>query len=179
MKTANKILLLLFALGATVAHAQTNLYPQVQHVIVVIQENRTPDNLFNEDSTLIANGGHVQPNLANEPPNYGACYTSGNKKENYIPLQANPFYTCYDPDHSHARGQGAWMTTWHNGAMDGACSEYIQWQGSKYCGGTQPLCDTNGPNGSSTCPYTYVDNKLWDSQHRILDPYFQIANQYG
>jgi len=97
------ILPMLILLGATFAVAQSNNIPQVQHVIVVIYENRTPDNLFNEDSTLIANGGHVQPNFANQPPNSGPCSQSINN----IPLQANPFYTCYDPDHSPMPGAKA------------------------------------------------------------------------
>jgi phospholipase C len=46
MKVAARTLLCLAVLGATLAHTQSNNIPQVQHVIVVIQENRTPDNLF-------------------------------------------------------------------------------------------------------------------------------------
>jgi phospholipase C len=46
--------LLLISLAATFAYSQTNNIPQVQHVIVVIQENRTPDNLFQQDQ----NSGH-------------------------------------------------------------------------------------------------------------------------
>lgn len=47
MKRAAQVLLLLVSFGAIVVHAQTN-NPQglIKHVIVVIQENRTPDNLF-------------------------------------------------------------------------------------------------------------------------------------
>lgn len=48
MKAASKILLLLFALAATFAVAQTNNTP-FQHVIIVVQENRSPDNLFGSD----------------------------------------------------------------------------------------------------------------------------------
>ena len=50
MKVASRILLLSFALVAAFAYAQTNNIPHVQHVIVVIQENRTPDNLFGSDA---------------------------------------------------------------------------------------------------------------------------------
>ena len=39
----------LLSLAATFAFAQNNI-PQVKHVIVVIQENRTPDNLFGSDA---------------------------------------------------------------------------------------------------------------------------------
>jgi len=48
---------------ATLAAGQTNLQNYVQHVIVIIQENRTPDTLFNQDSVLAENGAHVQPSF--------------------------------------------------------------------------------------------------------------------
>jgi phospholipase C len=44
------ILPMLILLGATFAVAQTDLSQYVQHVIVVIQENRPPDNLSNAGS---------------------------------------------------------------------------------------------------------------------------------
>ena len=40
-------LCLLLTLGATVASAQT---PPIQHVIVIVQENRSTENLFNQDT---------------------------------------------------------------------------------------------------------------------------------
>jgi phospholipase C len=43
MKFAAKSLVLV-SLAATVAYAQNNNLQHVQHVIIVIQENRTPDN---------------------------------------------------------------------------------------------------------------------------------------
>jgi phospholipase C len=186
MKVASNMLLLWFMLGATFAVAANNI-TQVQHVIIVIQENRTPDNLFNQDAVLVANGGHVQPNFTNQTPNSGPSIQIGHPSNDaYIPLQSTPLYTCWDPDHSHGPfipGKGAWNTTWNQGAMDGACFESIMWQGSGYCCGSEPPCVTNGPNGNSTCPYAYVDNNIWTTSgspyDRILDPYFQIANQYG
>src|SRR5580698_916440 len=44
MKFATSSLLLVFALGATIAYAQ-NL-PHFDHIIIIVQENRSPDNLF-------------------------------------------------------------------------------------------------------------------------------------
>ncbi len=54
MKCAATCLLSLLPLCAIAAHAQTTHYPQglIQHVIVVIQENRTPDNLFGSSPTF-------------------------------------------------------------------------------------------------------------------------------
>jgi len=151
MKTVVKTLILMPILTATFAAAgsNANLYPYVQHVIVVIQENRTPDDLFYEDSTLYnnGNGGHVRP-----PNGQGLDKCSGAGQ----PLQSTPFYTCWDPDHTHGqRGSlvGAWTTTWDNGNMDGACGITLWWSGSDYCGSTPPPCLNNGANNSDTCPY--------------------------
>jgi len=50
--------LFFLCIGATmIAFGQTNI-PQIQHIIVVIQENRTPTNLFHEDVALIGSGAH-------------------------------------------------------------------------------------------------------------------------
>lgn len=180
MRLTPRIALLLISvllLTATFGMSQTNLQQYVRHVIIVVQENRTPDNLFNEDSTLAANGGHVQPQFAGEPANSGKCEPPGGQ-ENYLTLQPTSFYICWDPDHSHG---GAWTSTWDSGAMDGACNATVHWRGSNYCGSQEPACVTNGPNGSSTCQYAYVDNTAFATPpiDRILDPYFQIANSYG
>jgi len=86
MKTPSKILVLLFTLGATVAHAQTNLSQYVQHVIVVIQENRTPDDLFGQDSTLFNNGGHVRGASGYNQQGLDGCVASGS-----TPLQSTSY----------------------------------------------------------------------------------------
>jgi hypothetical protein len=70
MKSTSRLMLSLFVLFATFAVCQNNNIPQVQHVIVVIQENRTPTNLFHEDAPLVSNGAHVIP-----PNNQGPCGT--------------------------------------------------------------------------------------------------------
>src|SRR5271166_6200570 len=71
---------------------------------------------------------------------------------------------------------------WDKGAMDGACNIAVAWKGNKYCGTQQhePACVTNGQGNTSTCSYTFVENKTDLVTNRgVLDPYFQIANQYG
>lgn len=45
-------------LGAALANAGT-LNTPLQHVIVIVQENRTPDNLFGADTALINAGAHI------------------------------------------------------------------------------------------------------------------------
>ena len=160
--------LLLISLAATFAYAQpTNNIPQVQHVIVIIQENRTPDNLFNQDKVLAQNGGHVQP--AN---NAGPCNVPGHST---ISLSPTALFTCWDPTHNHGGAHPSWLTTWDNGAMDGACGNYIALNPS--C--PQPACVVSTNPYFSTCGYTYVQNTPWNGQNGVLDPYFQLANQYG
>jgi len=162
MKRCGKLLLLPFALGATFAVAQTpsNSIPQVQHVIVVVQENRTPTNLFQEDTTLVPNGAHIV--------NQGYC------GKQVFSLQPDNLYTCYDPGHGH----GSWATMWKNGTMSGACDISV--------GGISNSCrpTLNCPIPSyQYCPQmTFVLNTQWDYNppySGILDPYFQIANQGG
>ena len=169
--------LLLIALAATFAHTQTNI-PQVQHVIVVVQENRTPDNLFNEDSILATHGGDIQPTN-----NQGYC------GKNTVALMPTPLYTCWDPDHSHNVGRygvGAWKATWDNGKMDGACNITILCHNGNDCTKNNDGCnDVTMCYGSNwhNCPYTYVDNTVWNKTQspydQILDPYFQLSWQYG
>jgi hypothetical protein len=55
MKSRRTSLLLIVALATTFAHAQNNI-SQVQHVIVVLQENRTSTNLLHEDAALVSYG---------------------------------------------------------------------------------------------------------------------------
>lgn len=59
MKCASKNLLFLIALAVTQGFAQNQPNTPFKHVVVVIQENRTPDNLFQQDQALISNGGHI------------------------------------------------------------------------------------------------------------------------
>jgi hypothetical protein len=168
MRFITKILLLT-SLAASFAYAQTNLYPQVQHVIVVIQENRTPTNLFHEDAALVANGAHVIP-----PNNQGACgpmlqnaNCTAAMTNKAVTLTGLPLATPVDPTHSH---YPAWRCTFDNGAIDGACHIHVSQSGNI----------SGCPEGQlQYCPYSYVFNNMFNPQNGILDPYFHIAEQYG
>ncbi|HXM19838.1 MAG TPA: alkaline phosphatase family protein [Terriglobales bacterium] len=83
MKGSVRICLLLLAIGGVV-HAQTFKTP-IQHVIIVVQENRTPDNLF-QDPTLLSNGADIQ-----KAPSNAAGIALG---------------SCWDIGHGH----GSWNT---------------------------------------------------------------------
>ena len=154
MRFTIRSLLVLFAFGATFAYAQTNNIPQIQHVIVVIQENRTPTNLFHEDINLRNHGAHVVP-----PNNQGRCHYT----HPAVTLTGAPLALGADPHHDH---RDSWTAMYDGGLMDGACDIKVSYTG----------CDTsNCPYGlGQYCQYTYVSNT-----DGTLNPYFQIADQYG
>ncbi len=70
---------------------------KIKHVIVLIQENRTVDNLFN---------GFPGANTVQ----YGKTHTGAT-----VALKPMPFEEPWDPDHSHQ----AWVTDYDRGKMDG------------------------------------------------------------
>ena len=152
-------------LSATTAVAQSNNIPQVQHVIIVVQENRTPDNLFGSD-------------LQNQPrrlPNAHLAST-GYCGKNQVPLAPLQLDTCIDPDHSHdsTKFSGAWEAMYDGGLMDDACGVSINKQG---CSSSYPIPSCYATH---TCPYTYVNNApIPATGYGIVEPYFQIATNYS
>jgi phospholipase C len=72
--------------------------PKIQHVVVIFQENRTPDNLF-----------HGLPNA--DIANSGL-----NSQGQTVPLTPVPLASLYDLDHSHA----SFIKMYDGGKMDGA-----------------------------------------------------------
>src|SRR5580704_1698191 len=127
----------------------------IQHVVMIVQENRTPTNLFLADQNLINKGAHLVSS--------GSCHGTT------IPLTALPLDVCADPAHDHT----AWVPMYDGGKMDGACDI----PPGLMPGCVLPRCsDAN----YQYCPqYTYVANTTFDGVHGILDPYFQLAEQYG
>jgi phospholipase C len=87
MKPFSGIMFALVLAGGILANAQS-----FQHVVVIFQENRTPDNLFQAlcgpDRTLCPNPYDLQ--------NFGID-NAGNK----VPLTQQPLGISYDPDHSY------------------------------------------------------------------------------
>ncbi len=86
----------------------------IQHVVIIVQENRTPDNLFH-DPALIAAGADIA--------------SSGlNSQGMNIPITSATLSNGYDLDHSHK----AFEQIYDSGKMDGAnqtstgCSSKIQ-----------------------------------------------------
>ena len=119
MKFAAKALLLV-SFAAMFASAQT--LPHFQHIIIVIQENRTPDDLFGANLTFengvdlagggygifIQNGNTYHEFIQNTPRDLNGC----------VPNSSSP--NCVNPGHEHTD----WTTDYDAGNMDGFCDEY-------------------------------------------------------
>jgi len=152
MKLAAKCLVLFLWLGTILADAQIPYPNPLKHIVVIVQENRTPDNLF---------GAFLNwPGI--NPMNYDIA-TSG-LAQGYGTVQLTPVALAndYDPIHNHS----AFELMYDGGKMDGANLIPITCnQGATDC--------TNGGKGEFL-PYKYVDNSTG-----LLDPYFSIAAQYG
>jgi|HubBroStandDraft_4_1064222.scaffolds.fasta_scaffold06007_5 phospholipase C len=140
--------------GSTNQSAPLTLAVQsiIQHIVVIFQENRSPDNLF-QDPKLIAAGANIQ--------NYGI---SAAQPGVHIPLSPVPLgcppdnCQTYDPDHSHIP---AFVDMYDNGKMDGAYEIVSK------CAKPGTYC----LNGLGNYSYAYV-------QQSDVAPYFQMAETY-
>src|ERR1700740_2701217 len=85
--SASALLLSLNGCGASKTHS-TIVAGKLQHIVVIFQENRTPDNLFH-DPLLMAKGADIA--------------SSGlNSKGQTITLMPTSLGVDYDLDHSHS-----------------------------------------------------------------------------
>jgi phospholipase C len=124
----------------------------IEHVVIIFQENRTPDNLF-QDPVLIAAGADIA--------------SSGiNSKGQRIPLQridlgnVGPNPDLYDLGHAHSSFvQMCDLKPTGECAMDGADLIPV------VCGANAPGCPPPNPQ------FAYVDPA-------DVQPYFQLAEQY-
>ncbi|HZR31813.1 MAG TPA: alkaline phosphatase family protein [Terriglobales bacterium] len=152
MKFVAKVVFALMLVGAIAAPAQISSF---KHVVVIVQENRTPDNLFQ---------GLCKPPFG--PRNN--CRTNPAEPSKYDILTANwvdkhslngttqptrvSLGTNYDLSHTH----GAFLSMYDNGRMDGA--------------GDIPCIRKCPPKPQ----FKFVDNSSG-----ILNPYLVLATQYG
>jgi len=162
MKLFAKGLFLLSALGSSVIYAQTQpaLPINFQHVVVIVQENRTPDNLFRG---LCAQTG-VTCNAT--PPITTSQYdiqTSGwLTMGGTINPTAIPLANTYDLSHQHP----AWVTECDLDPATGKC---------KMDGAAGVPCNPLAVCQTVTNPqFKYVDYS-----GGILTPYFTLAKSYG
>jgi len=130
MKIFAATTLLLAVVGPALVHAQISSFP---HVVIVVQENRTPDNLF---QGLCGANGSLCPNPY-DLQNYGY-----DKKGNQIFLTQEPLAHTWDPDHSHSGFVGLCNVNSNNQCqMDGLSSA---------------KCTPNNPP-LDKCSFEYVD----------------------
>ena len=149
--------LVLFLAVLTAVTAQSQVLPHFQHIIVVFQENRTPDSLFY--SLCSNNTCTTTPDPCTNPSSRG---TYNIQVDNWLNASSptgvtqpvgKPINNGYDPDHSHV-------------AFENMCD-----------GGTSPRkCKMDGayktyPNNGA---YIYVLNS-----GGILTPYLTLATSYG
>lgn len=104
--SAAKTLILLVSLGATIAQAQISYPNPFKHIVVIVQENRTPDNLFR--------GLLTWPGL--NPANYDIATSGVNSKGKKIVLAPVSLGINYDLNHSHT----SFVAMYDGGKMDGA-----------------------------------------------------------
>jgi phospholipase C len=132
-----------------------------QHVIVIVQENRTPDNLFH--GLCVAPFGSAKSCSTKPDPSQYDIQTrhwidkntpSGKTEPKHIPLAAQ-----YDLDHSHA----AFLAMCDADPVTGACK--MDGAGDVVC--SKPICP-------SKPQFRFVDNSKG-----ILNPYLEIATQYA
>ena len=118
-RTTLKAVVLFALFRAIVVQGQTyQAPPTFKHIVIIVQENRTPDDLFQPSvvGAPCGNQNRFEPGV--DIQNGGPNLASQNNHEPYI--------TCMTPvdnlsqggtSHKHAQ----WVLQYDNGAMDGAC----------------------------------------------------------
>src|SRR5579863_6407752 len=135
----------------------------IQHVVVIFQENRSPDNLF-QDPTLIAAGANIQ--------NYGIGAGGVHIPLTPVPLGCTPG-SCgtYNPDHSH---EPAFVNMCDLNPATNQCQMDGAYKVQSFCekkGDTSCLASCEGLNMQNTCSYAYV-------QQSDVQPYLTLAETY-
>ena len=145
----------LAAVPAKAEHSRGNhLSNKFQHVVVIFQENRTPDNLFQglchppygNRHSCSTNPREHQYNIATKH------WVDKNSDTGVTEPRPVPLGNTYDLSHAHS----AFLRMFDGGQMDGA--------GDIVCSGT---CLTKPQ-------FRFVDNSTG-----ILNPYLQLATEYG
>jgi len=181
MKSAVKVLVLFTLFWAVLALAQTYTNPTFKHVIIVIQENRTPDNLF---------GAYTQTGYSSTLPQLGPGYDI----KPATGAQQWCLGTCFNPGHANSDWLDQYNTGNYNSCLNAVTTSQCG-SGNATCDG-QTVCIGNGCMGKQMPPTpcgpqdSYVsptnDDEFYtnpDPQHPSwtspLVPYFDIAAKYG
>jgi phospholipase C len=149
--------LLVVCLAPIASPAQIN---QFQHVVVIVQENRTPDNLFQglcKTPRLVPSRCSTTPN-ATQYNIQTANWLDKNSLRGVTQPTPVALANSYDLSHAHS----AFLKMCNTDATTGVCK--MDGAGDIACSGTCP-----------TKPqFKYVDNSTG-----ILTPYIQLASTYG
>ncbi len=135
------------ACGSSGSSSRGGITPgKIQHVVVIFQENRTPDNLF-QDPVLIKAGADISS-------------TAVNSSGQTVQLTPIPLGTDYDLDHSHK----GFVTMYDGGKMDGADKNPIT------CNSQNPPCPPANPvynyvNPSDVAPYFQMAEQYTFGDH--------------
>jgi phospholipase C len=153
------LLLVLACIGAVPARAHEPRFPTpFKHVVVIFQENRTPDNLF--QGLCHPPFGHRHSCSTTPAEHQYNISTAGWRDKNSPTGVTDPapvaLGNTYDLSHAHS----AFLKMYNGGKMDGA--------GDVFC----------SPNAGTSCPAT-PQFKFVDNSTGILDPYLELATQYG
>jgi phospholipase C len=163
-----KSIWLLFLLASGAAFAQ--FPPEITHVVVIVQENRTPDNLFHFLKPVCPiPEGATGLEACTPNPVTTSCYDISpcglsNQKGTPVPvkLKSTPLSGSADPSHSHQ----AFMNMCDPDPVTLQCQNDGAWKTSS--------------KGDS---YGYVTNSSVtnsDGKHgHLLDPYLTLAEKYG
>jgi len=127
---------------------------QIRHVVIIFQENRTPDNLF-QDPVLIRRGADISS-------------VGVNSKGKIIALKPTSLVQNYDLSHTHA----SFLAQYDNGKMDGAdkivltcAANAVNCPCSHYATAHNLSCPLSNPQ------FYYVDPAE-------VKPYFTMAETY-
>jgi len=126
----------------------------IKHVVIIFQENRTPDNLFH-DSVLIARGADIA--------------TMGvNSKGQVITLNPTSLTQNYDLSHTHA----SFLAQYDNGKMDGADKIVLT------CASNAVNCPCShyATAHGLSCPL--ADPQFYYIDPTEVAPYFALAETY-
>jgi phospholipase C len=157
------------------ANLKQPVFPsQIKHVVVIFQENRTPDNLFHFLSPLCPiPSGASGLNACIPSPVTSSCYDISpcglsNQTGSVVPitLVGMPLAGSTDPDHSHTAFSQMCDPDPANGY---ACRNDGAWQISQNVKGKNSYGYVLNP------PVTNYDG----SAGHLLDPYLTYAEQYG
>lgn len=172
MKLAVSFLVLLVLCGSLVAQSKPQAFPsQIKHIVVIFQENRTPDNLFHFLTPACPiPAGASGLNACTPSPVTNHCYDISpcglsNQSGTVLPVTLTALPLAGDNGGSHAHTAFEQMCD-HDPVNAYACRNDGAWQIK-----------------SDDTVYAYVDNvpvtNYDGSSGHLLDPYLTFAKQYG